>query len=155
MLILYSNTTFSYHKYQKSYLDKQHTTNTAAANFSKHFQNKDNLVLSLENALILSSYAKKVAEEIGVPVSIAVVDSSGDTITLHRMDNCMIASIDLAVLKAKTAVYYNCDTRTLSKNTSLKPLNRIKTKDIELGSIENGYLEIKLPKQSAIVFHVE
>ncbi len=43
------------------------------------------------------------ARDLGVPVSIAVVDAGAHLVTFRRMDGACLASIDLAVGKAKTA----------------------------------------------------
>jgi glc operon protein GlcG len=55
-----------------------------------------------------------VAEKNGWPCVIAVVDSSGYLITLSRMDaSPMLASVELAPAKAKTAALFGKPTREL------------------------------------------
>ncbi len=117
-----------YEKLHSAQQDENTDTSTCSTIYP---QNKKFDTLSLENAIKLSSYAEKIAKEINVPVTIAIVNASGDTVVLHRMDDCILASIDISLLKAKTAVYYNCDTKSLSEDISLRPLCRLKTKDIE------------------------
>jgi uncharacterized protein GlcG (DUF336 family) len=71
--------------------------------------------LGLDTALELIAYARKKAEEIGVPMVIAVVDGGGNTIALQRMDNALLASLDIAVNKAYTAVALKISTDELAK----------------------------------------
>lgn len=58
--------------------------------------------LELAKRIIAASEAK--AQEIGVPMVIAVVDSGGNLVALHRQDGALLASVDIAQNKAYTAV---------------------------------------------------
>ncbi len=59
--------------------------------------------LSLEDSKILIEGAKAKAEEIGVPMCIAVCDESGQLIAFERMDGGKITSSIIAQDKAYTA----------------------------------------------------
>lgn len=59
--------------------------------------------LSLEDAQTLITGAKRKAEEIGVPMCIAVTDESGNLIAFERMDGGKAHSIQVAQDKAFTA----------------------------------------------------
>ena len=59
--------------------------------------------LSLEDAHILINGAKIKAQEIGVPMCIAVTDDSGNLIAFERMDGGKAHSIQVATDKAFTA----------------------------------------------------
>jgi uncharacterized protein GlcG (DUF336 family) len=59
--------------------------------------------LSLEDARVLIAGARKKAEEIGVPMCIAVTDESGQLIAFERMDGGKITSTIIAQDKAYTA----------------------------------------------------
>lgn len=59
--------------------------------------------LSLEDARILIAGARQKAEEIGVPMCIAVTDESGQLIAFERMDGGKITSTIIAQDKAYTA----------------------------------------------------
>lgn len=59
--------------------------------------------LSLADAQILVEGAARHAEEIGVPMCIAVTDESGNMIAFQRMDGAKILSVSLAADKAFTA----------------------------------------------------
>ena len=61
------------------------------------------LRLSLEDSRILIAGARAKAEEIGVPMCIAVVDESGQLIAFERMDGGKITSSIIAQDKAYTA----------------------------------------------------
>jgi len=59
--------------------------------------------LSLADAQILVEGAAQHAEEIGVPMCIAVTDESGNMIAFQRMDGAKILSVGLASDKAYTS----------------------------------------------------
>lgn len=59
--------------------------------------------LSLDDARLLIEGAAAKAEEIGVPMCIAVTDESGNLIAFERMDGAKILSIDIARDKAMVA----------------------------------------------------
>ncbi len=59
--------------------------------------------LSIEDARILIDGAREKAQEIGVPMCIAVTDDSGNLIAFERMDGGKAHSIEVAQDKAFTA----------------------------------------------------
>ncbi len=59
--------------------------------------------LSLSDAKHLIDGAKKKAQEIGVPMCIAIADESGNLIAFDRMDGGKVTSITIAQDKAFTA----------------------------------------------------
>ena len=59
--------------------------------------------LGIEDANAIISAARLKAEEIGVPMCIAVTDESGNLIAFERMNGGKITSIDLAIDKSYTA----------------------------------------------------
>lgn len=59
--------------------------------------------LSIEDAKLLIEGARDHANEIGVPMCIAVVDESGNLIAFERMDGGKTTSITIATDKAFTA----------------------------------------------------
>ncbi len=59
--------------------------------------------------------AKDKAYEIGIPVTVAVVDASGHLLTLSRMDRCLLGSLDIAQSKAKTSVFLEMTTEMVGK----------------------------------------
>jgi uncharacterized protein GlcG (DUF336 family) len=59
--------------------------------------------------------AQKKAQEMGLKVSVAVVDASGHLIYFRRMDGTKVASIKLALDKAYTSAIYRKKTGDLAK----------------------------------------
>ncbi|PWB83677.1 MAG: glycolate utilization protein [Methylocystaceae bacterium] len=59
--------------------------------------------------------ARKRAIELGTKMCIAVVDSGADLKAFHRMDDAWVGSIDIAVKKAKTAVFFGMPTGEIGK----------------------------------------
>lgn len=70
-----------------------------------------NRKLSLQ--MIEAGIAK--AEEIGVPMVLAVVDQGGHLLELSRMDNALLVSLTLAVNKASSAVSVRMPTHELAR----------------------------------------
>ncbi len=61
---------------------------------------------------ILTAAVKK-AEEIKVPMNIAIVDAGGNLKAFYRQEDAFIGSIDISIKKAVTARYFNMSTRAL------------------------------------------
>ncbi|WP_297134917.1 GlcG/HbpS family heme-binding protein [Terrisporobacter sp.] len=60
--------------------------------------------LNLQTAKEIAKFAEDKANEIKVPMVISIVDSGGNVILVHRMEDSLLASIDLSLNKAYTAV---------------------------------------------------
>ncbi len=69
----------------------------------------------LKEAVKILEKAEQKALEIKVPVTIAIVDDGGNLICQHRMDNAILASIELSNSKAYTANALKCSTDEVSK----------------------------------------
>ena len=73
---------------------------------------------------------EKKAEEINVPMVMAVVDAGGNLMALHRMDQALLVSLDIAVQKAYTAAAARMATHALAPLTQPgQPLFGIHTLD--------------------------
>jgi glc operon protein GlcG len=59
--------------------------------------------LTLEGARAVLAAAHRRAEEIRVPVDIAVVDDGGHLLAFERMDSARLSSIAISVVKAQSA----------------------------------------------------
>lgn len=70
--------------------------------------------LNLDLALDLIEAARKKAEQIGVPMVIAVVDEGGNLMAQQRMDGALLVSINIALNKAYTAVALKMPTHELA-----------------------------------------
>lgn len=84
-------------------------------------------MLTLEAAKRTVEAAEKEAKKLGVSMVITVVDEGGNLLLSHRMDDAFIASIDIALNKAWTAVAFKTPTEKLAEatvpNASLYGLN--------------------------------
>ncbi|MBI5014452.1 MAG: heme-binding protein [Deltaproteobacteria bacterium] len=69
--------------------------------------------INLSTALKLIDAARKKAEEIGVPMVIAVVDDGGNLVAQVRMDDALLVSVDIARNKAYTAAAVKVATHEL------------------------------------------
>mgnify|MGYP001189141885 CR=1 FL=1 len=70
-------------------------------------------VLTLDAARQVASAAEAEARRNNWAVSIAVLDDSGQMVLFHRMDGAKLIATDIAVRKARTAVYFQGPTRAL------------------------------------------
>jgi uncharacterized protein GlcG (DUF336 family) len=70
--------------------------------------------MGLNLALEMISAARKKADEIGVPMVIAVVDSGGNLVAQERMDGALLVSIDISLNKAYTSVALKMPTGSLA-----------------------------------------
>ena len=70
--------------------------------------------ISLDLGMKVISAARKKAEEIGVPMVIAVVDSGGNLVAQQRMDGALLVSIDISLNKAYTSVAVKMPTHELA-----------------------------------------
>jgi uncharacterized protein GlcG (DUF336 family) len=70
------------------------------------------VTLGAGQAIIDAGRAK--ADEIGVPMNIAVVDDGGNLVAFARMDDAWLGSIDIAQNKAFTARAFDMPTRDLA-----------------------------------------
>ncbi len=67
--------------------------------------------ISFEHAKKVMAAAEAEAVSNSWPMAIAIVDSGGNPVMFHKMDNTQLASIDIAMSKAETAVKYKNTTR--------------------------------------------
>jgi uncharacterized protein GlcG (DUF336 family) len=71
--------------------------------------------VTLASARTVIEAARKRAEEIGVPMCIAVVDDGAKLVAFARMDGAWLGSIDIAQDKAFTARAFDIKTKELAK----------------------------------------
>ncbi|NPV69145.1 MAG: cob(I)yrinic acid a,c-diamide adenosyltransferase [Firmicutes bacterium] len=71
--------------------------------------------LTLDTARQLIAAAERRAQELGLPVVVAVVDGAGHLLALERQEGALIASIDIAWKKAHTAAALKLPTHTVAK----------------------------------------
>lgn len=69
--------------------------------------------VTLDEAQRVIAAARRKAEEIGVPMNIAVVDDGNNLVAFTRMDGAWLGSIDIAQGKAYTARAFDMPTKDL------------------------------------------
>ncbi|KAF2205758.1 DUF336-domain-containing protein [Delitschia confertaspora ATCC 74209] len=72
--------------------------------------------LTLAGARAAVAAAESEAQRIGVPMNIAIMDSSCHLIAFHRMEGAKITSIDIALNKAFTAAGHRAPTSIYKEN---------------------------------------
>ena len=86
--------------------------------FDLNAQIADTRVLGLEDAKRMARAAQLRAQQDNWNVVIAVVDAGGHLICLQRMDGTQLASIEIAVKKARTSVVYKRPTSILEERVA-------------------------------------
>lgn len=69
--------------------------------------------ISLEDAKKMMSAAEALAKSKQWPVAIAIVDTGGNLVLVEKLDNTQIASIEIAIGKAKTANNFKRPTKAM------------------------------------------
>jgi uncharacterized protein GlcG (DUF336 family) len=75
----------------------------------------NNAVITLEAAKGIVSAAEHKAQEMGLPMNIAVMDAGRNLVAFHRMDGAWVASIDIAIDKAFTSAGRGLTTRKIGE----------------------------------------
>jgi uncharacterized protein GlcG (DUF336 family) len=66
-----------------------------------------------EQGDILIAAARAKATELGVAVSVAVLDAAGHLKAFSRMDGAWLGSADVAIRKARTSVLFEAETQAV------------------------------------------
>jgi glc operon protein GlcG len=74
-------------------------------------QQTETRMLTLEDAKRIADAAEVRAMQDNWTVVIAVVDEGGHLLLLRRLDGTQVGSVDIAIQKAKTAVFYKRPTK--------------------------------------------
>ncbi|NQW04293.1 MAG: heme-binding protein [Acidobacteria bacterium] len=85
-------------------------------------------VLTLEAARMVAAAAEAEARKNNWAVSIAVLDDSGQLVLFQRLDGTKLVATDIAIRKARTAVYFQGPTKDLEEavaggRTTLLPID--------------------------------
>ena len=75
-------------------------------------------VLTLEGARRVAAAAEAEARKNKWNVSIAVVDDAGHLVLFQRMDGAKLVATDIAMRKAKTAVFFQGETKGLEEEVT-------------------------------------
>ncbi len=65
----------------------------------------DHEAMNLEKALVIIEGSKKKAADLGFAMTLAVCDAGGNQIALQKMDDAALLSLEIAINKARTAVF--------------------------------------------------
>lgn len=95
--------------------------------------------LTLKDAEILKDFAIQKANEIGIGVTITVLDTTGNILLTARMDDAIIASIEISKNKAFTAFSLRKDTYHLQINENLKNINMQRINGFTLCFLGGGF----------------
>lgn len=71
--------------------------------------------VTIANAETAIAAARQKAAELSTKMCIAIVDSGANLKAFHRMDDAWVGSIDIAIKKAKTAVFFAMPTGQIGK----------------------------------------
>jgi uncharacterized protein GlcG (DUF336 family) len=71
--------------------------------------------VTIDDAQNIINAARKAAQKNKTQMCIAVVDSGANLKAFHRMDDAWVGSIDIAIKKAKTAVFFGMPTGQIGK----------------------------------------
>jgi uncharacterized protein GlcG (DUF336 family) len=75
-------------------------------------------VVTLDAARKVAAAAEAEARKNNWNVSIAVVDDAGHLVLFERMDGAKLVAIDIAIRKARTAVYFQGETKGLEEEVT-------------------------------------
>lgn len=74
--------------------------------------------LTLDVARRVAAAAETEAKRNNWAVSIAVVDDAGHLMVFHRLDGAKLVATDIAIRKARTAVYFQSPTKSLEEEVA-------------------------------------
>ena len=74
--------------------------------------------LTLEAAQRIAAAAEAEARRQNWAVAVAVVDDAGHLVVFHRMDGAKLVATDIAIRKARTAVFFQQPTKALEEEVS-------------------------------------
>ena len=74
--------------------------------------------LTLDASRRMAAAAEAEARKNNWNVAIAVVDDGGNLLLFHRLDDAKLVAIDIAIRKAKTAVYFQGETKALEEEVT-------------------------------------
>ncbi|MFC3878697.1 heme-binding protein [Algoriphagus namhaensis] len=90
-------------------------------------QNQTKPYLNLEDAQRITAAATEKAKAEGWNVVIAILDDGGHLLSLQRMDGVQIGSVEVALAKAKSAVYFKRPTKVFEDAMKAEGGGRIAT----------------------------
>jgi glc operon protein GlcG len=98
--------------------------------FESNAQMADTKVLGLNEATRIAEAAHKRAMQDNWNVAIAVIDAGGHLVFFRRMDGTQTGSIEVALQKAKTALFYKRPTKVFEDRVAAGGLNVLNLPDM-------------------------
>ncbi len=74
-------------------------------------------MLQITDARRIIAAATELAQKMGQPMNIAVVDEGGNLLAFERMPNAWLGSINIAINKAWTSRAFDIETKALGENS--------------------------------------
>lgn len=90
--------------------------------------------ISLEQADVVLAAAVHESKAKSWKMNCAVLDSGGNLVSFKRMDGAQLASIDIAIHKARTSVKFRRETKTFESGVQKSGLNYVLTLDDVIAS---------------------
>lgn len=87
----------------------------SSADSSAEAAPRDVSTVTLDLAKQVIDAARAKCEEMGVKMNIAVVDAGANLVAFERMDDAWLGSTDIAIIKAKTARFFDMPTGEIGK----------------------------------------
>ncbi len=101
--------------------------------------------LTLDDAQAMLAAARRRAEELGIKVTVAILDPRGDLVALHRMDGALWRTVPIAQGKAAASAAWDAPSGDL-KDRWDQPVVRA------LSMMEQGRI---IPWQGALPIHMD
>lgn len=101
--------------------------------------------LTLDDAQAMLATARRRAEELGIKVTVAILDPRGDLVALHRMDGALWRTVPIAQGKAAASAAWDAPSGDL-KDRWDQPVVRA------LSMMEQGRI---IPWQGALPIHMD
>lgn len=77
--------------------------------------------MNLDVALRVLEASRRAADDIGVPMALAVLDAGKHAVAMLRMDGTLPLAVDTVVAKARTAIQFGCTTGEVLEAARLNP----------------------------------
>jgi uncharacterized protein GlcG (DUF336 family) len=71
------------------------------------------MTLTADKADVLIAAARAKARDIGIAVSVAILDSAGHLMAFSKMDGAWLGSSDIAIRKARTSILFEAETQAI------------------------------------------
>lgn len=102
--------------FSQSQTENKNGGGTAASSREESAEDDDLPSFTLKDIKLMAEAAELKAAEMGVPIVFSAVDEGGNLMLLHRMEQSLLASVDISINKAYTAVSLKMSTDQLAES---------------------------------------